>query len=105
MCLITTARVLPLPRLRLATFRRPRPARSGRAATGGPREPPAGPARPAAAYRRDFSRRKAWRPATTTVLADRARRAARSWRDTADLRVSTDPADVESAPSATSCMC
>jgi hypothetical protein len=32
----------------------------------------------------------------TTVLADRARRAARSWRDTAELRVSADPADVES---------
>src|SRR6266702_1180128 len=32
----------------------------------------------------------------TTALADRARQAARSWRDTAELRVSADPADVES---------
>src|SRR5207302_892582 len=34
--------------------------------------------------------------AMTTALADRARHAARSWRDTAELRVSADPADVES---------
>jgi hypothetical protein len=32
----------------------------------------------------------------TAALADRARHAARSWRDTAELRVSAAPADVES---------
>lgn len=32
----------------------------------------------------------------TTALANRVRHAARSWRDTAELRVSADPADVES---------
>jgi hypothetical protein len=32
----------------------------------------------------------------TTALAARARHAARSWRDTAELRVSANPADVES---------
>jgi hypothetical protein len=34
----------------------------------------------------------------TIALTDRARNAARNWRETAELRVSADPADVESVP-------
>jgi hypothetical protein len=41
----------------------------------------------------------------TTVIAERARRAARDWREHPGLRVSADPADVESVTPVISCMC